>query len=120
MMSDVKPRPHRGGVRGFVVSVPRLSFAASCYVFLSGSGNSVFRLLNLKIFVRFDLFHCSIRFHAYTLFRKRLLSESGLTMIVLHQVSSQPKEETRILLLVFSWVHKENNMLALLRNTYTD
>lgn len=41
-------------------------------------------------------------------------------MIVLHQVSSQPEEETRVLLLVFSWAHKKNNMLALLRNTYTD
>lgn len=30
----------------------------------------------------------------------------------LHQVSSQPKEETRVLLLVFSWVHKKNNMLC--------
>ena len=116
MMSDVKPRPHRHGVRGFVVSVPRLSFVASCYVFLSGSGNSVFRLVNLKICIRFDLFHCSICFHAYTLFRKRLISESAC---VLHQVSSQPKE-TRVLLLVFSWAHKENNMLVLLRNTYTD
>lgn len=34
MMSDVKRRPHRGGLQGFVVSVPRLSFVASCYVFL--------------------------------------------------------------------------------------